>query len=159
MSTSSLLVRLAEERLGSFTMLVRESGIAEQVLRDIAEGQVQPDAEHIKRVRAVLGRDVPDEAFPHARPRAMYLEVTEAKVLAKREELVVRPEAVKADDMIRLVSSHPSRGFIGWVKALKDAYWARADLVCIDIKGGQTVECHPAQTVTVARRPSTAQQS
>jgi hypothetical protein len=151
----SALADLAQQRLGSMALLSRQTGISESLLRDFGEGAVQPDKAHTQRIQQVLGSPLPDGLFPHILPKVASLNVSEAKVLAVRDEHVVRPQAVKRDDLIRLVTkragNHGER-HEGWVKVRDDARWERGDLVVFTLKDGSTVECHPAQTVTVARK-------
>lgn len=149
--SDSVLESLARERMGSLALLSRESGIDESVLLDIARGRVQPDKAHVARIVKILGDPVPDEAFPHRKPQVTFMDVSEAKVLAKREQLTLRPMDVRVDDMIRLVSS--SDVVIGWVKVQDPPVAERSDTVAIALRGGSVMRCNPAQTVTVARRP------
>ena len=153
----SVLSDESSKRLGSMALLSRKTGISERLLREIGDGLVEPDQAHIRRIKQFLGKDLPDEAFPHHKPEPEYLDVREARVLAVRDEHIVRPHAVKRDDLIRLVAEGDrgpaSERVLGWVKVKSDARWVRGDLVEIDTKQGFTIECHPAQTVTVARRP------
>ena len=150
----SALEDVAVEVLGSLALLSRKTGIDEKTLRDFANGDCAPDTAHAKRIEQVLQRPLPDDAFPHQKPDVSCLDVTEARVLAVREELLVRPHMVKKDDLVRLVEAQKGSGerLAGWVKAQEDAQFVRADLVRIKLKDGSTAECNPAQIVTVARR-------
>ncbi len=155
MSKEATFAEFCEQRVGSLASVARASGIPESTLRAFSDGSLAPDDAHVRRLRIVVGRDLPTSLFPHRAPKVDFLDVSEARVRAKRTEHLVRPGDVKADDLVRLASerdSGPDR-FVGWVKVARDAEWVRADLVRFPLKDGTIVECHPAQTVTVARKP------
>jgi len=151
----NVLETVARDRVGSMPALSRQTGISERLLAAIGAGEVEPDTAHVRRMRQVLGQDLPAEAFPHCAPKVdSLMNVSEAKVLAVRDEHLVRPTSVIKDDMIRLVTIRDDgrEKVEGWVKAIEDARWIRGDLVAFTLKDGSVVECHPSQTVTVARR-------
>ncbi|HZL81623.1 MAG TPA: hypothetical protein VFC06_06790 [Demequina sp.] len=151
----NVLETAARDRVGSMTALARQTGISERLLAAIGAGEVEPGTAHVRRIRQVLGQDLHVDAFPHCAPKVdSLMNVSETKVLAVRDEHLVRPASVIKDDMIRLVSVRDDgrEKVEGWVKAIEDARWIRGDLVAFALKDGFVVECHPSQTVTVARR-------
>lgn len=154
------LESFAIKRLGSLAALARETGISDKLLKSFSDGEVAPDKAHARRILQVLGRDIDASVIAgHTKPKVEALEVSEARVLAKRDEYVVRPHSVKADDLIRFVTSKRgvSENLQGWVKVKKDARWIRGDTVGFELLDGTMVECHPAQTVTVARKRKDAE--
>lgn len=150
----SALEDISEMTVGPLSLLARQTGIDEHALRAFASGDAQPDVAHIKRIEGVLGQELSKDVFPHELPGPACLDVTEARVLAVRDEQLVRPHMVRKDDLIRLVAAQAGKGerLLGWVKVSEDARWAKGDLVEFPLKDGSVVECHPAQTVTVARK-------
>lgn len=152
----SSLEDLAVKAFGSLSGLARESGIDERALRDFAAGQAAPDKAHLRRLRQVLSVDVAD-LCPHSRPRPeVFPGVTDTHVLAARDEFAVRPDAVRAGDVIRVVSgSGPRSRSVGWTQVQTDAKWVSASAVTFTVRGPLVVTCHPAQVVTVARKRAT----